>query len=123
MQAVDILRHELRDSTAMFEVGQRTMGIVGARMLQALETDEAARPVAFPRPLIGDEPLVGDRLLSLPLAGSIAIVGNARIGAAACSGQHEQVRVAFDELDQRDHSLHRSATGGLTFESLKYVVA
>jgi hypothetical protein len=50
--------------------------------------------------------LVGHRLLPLPVAGGVAIIGNARIGAATGPGQHEKSLMAVDEILERAEGGH-----------------
>ena len=101
VQAVDVLRHELRDAALRFECRERAMRVVRPCREHAPESDEAARPVAFTRMLVRDEVLEHDRPAALPFAVGVAVIGNAGGRAAAGARQHEQSFVPLDELAKR----------------------
>ena len=101
MQPVDVLGQQHLAPPVRLEPGQRMMRIVRTRLAEAPPADQAARPVALARRLFRHEGLEVDRLGPLPVAMAVAIVGNARIGAAAGAGQHEQIFVPVDEILER----------------------
>jgi hypothetical protein len=116
MQAIDVLRDELSDSSAAFEHRQRVVRVVWARQSHPAEAGEAPRPVALPRGLVAHELLIANGRAAFPFTAAVAVIGNARVGAAARTGQHEQPGVMLDETTQRvvtysgcaSHSLSRS---------------
>ena len=73
------------------------MSVVGQRLSEPTPTDHAARPVASACGFVGHECLVADRLRSFPVAFAVAVIGNARVCAAAGARQNEQSLMAFDK--------------------------
>src|SRR5689334_13591182 len=98
MQPIDVLRHEPFNIPTLLQSGERTMCGIGRSVPEALPTHETARPVAPPRARLAHERLQSDGLRALPAAVGIAIVGNAGIGAAACTGENEEAGIALDEI-------------------------
>jgi hypothetical protein len=101
VQAIDVLRDELFDPPFALEVRERVMGRIGARTVKPPPADEAASPVAAPNGRIAHEGLEEDRLRALPAAVRIAVVGYAGLGAATRAGEHEEARMALDEVAKR----------------------
>lgn len=101
MQPIDVLGQQHPAPAVRLEPGQRMMRIVRLCLPEPPPADQAAGPIAPARLLVRHEGLKVDRLGPLPVAVSVAIVGNARIGAAAGAGQHEQPFVAVDEFFER----------------------
>src|ERR1700752_1662914 len=101
MQPIDVLRNELNDPPAALEDRERGVRVVGARRSHAAEADKTPRPVTLARAFVSDERLEHDWRATLPLAGGVAVIGNARVGAAAGTGEHEQSGMVLNELGQR----------------------
>ncbi len=101
VQTIDVLGHQLMDETGRFQAGQRGVGGVGLGTGEGGPAEQTARPVTPPGPFAGHELLVAYRLPAFPVTVAVAVIGNAGIGAATGAGQHEQPRVAFDEISQR----------------------
>ncbi len=109
MQPVDVLGENELDSALRLEPGQGVMSVVRPRPANASPADEAARPIASASLFAAHEGLEGHRLRALPLALSVAIVGNARAGAAAGAGQDEETSMPVDEVFEAAE-LHHEAT-------------
>jgi len=80
---------------------KRGVRVVRACRAHAAEAHEAPRPVTLACVFVRDERLEHDRRATLPLAGGVAVIRNARVGAAAGTGEHEQSGMALDERGQR----------------------
>ena len=100
VQAVHVLREQQLELAEPFQPGQGMVGGIGQRLAEPPPADQAARPVALAGEFLTHEGLVGHRLGTLPAAIGVAIIRNARIGAAAGAGQHEQAPVLRDETLQ-----------------------
>src|SRR5690606_17690245 len=90
MQPVDILGDERVDASVGLEARERMMRAVRAGPAKARPADEASRPVTAPRAGVAHERLKRHRAGPFPFAVRVAVVRDARIGAAARAGQHEQ---------------------------------
>lgn len=101
MQAIHVLGEQHFQLAARFQRSERVMGGVGLRQAEPRPTDQAARPIALPRGQLAHKGLKRHRLRTLPAALQIPIIGNARIGAATGTGEHEQALMALDEVLQR----------------------
>lgn len=100
VQAVHVLRDQQFDAAFVFQPRQRQMRCVGPHLAEAAPAYHAARPVARAGQAGAHEGLEVDGRLALPLALAVAVVGNARGGAAARAGQDKQAMVAVDESPQ-----------------------
>src|SRR5271170_2868474 len=98
MQPVDVLGENELDSAHRLEPGQGAMSVVRPRLANAPPAAEAARPIAPTGLFVAHEGLEGHRLRALPLAVGVAIVGNARAGAAPGAGQDEQTPMPVDKV-------------------------
>jgi hypothetical protein len=98
MQPIDVLGEHEFGSAHRLKPREGPMRRVRARPAEPLPSDQAARPIALARRLLGHESLVGHRRLTFPLAIDIPIIGNARIRAAACTGQNEKALMTVDEI-------------------------
>src|SRR6266702_859528 len=101
MQPVDILGQEQLALPVGLDTSERMMRSVRPGLAEPPPSDQAARPIAPARMLLGHEGLEVDRLGPLPVAVAVAIVGDARIRATAGTGQHEQPFVPGDEIFKR----------------------
>lgn len=100
VQAVHVLREQELALALDLQTRERIVRPVGSRPAEGPPPDQAARPVALTRRRAAHESLVGHGLRPLPVPVGVAVVGDARVGAAAGSGQHEQPLMAVDELLQ-----------------------
>ena len=98
MQSVDVLGQQDLAFAHRLEPRQRAMRVVRPGAADAPPADQAARPIAPARRLLAHEGLEGDRRRALPGAVGVAIVGNARVHAAAGAGQDEQPPMPIDEF-------------------------
>jgi len=101
VQAVHVLGEQHLHGAACFQCGQGGVGGVGLGLAEARPAEQAARPVALAGGRFAHEILVVHRRGALPLAVGIAVIGNARVGAAAGAGEDEQAAGAVDEVSQR----------------------
>jgi hypothetical protein len=100
VQTIDVLGHQLMDETCRFQSSQRGVSGIGLGTGKGRPAKQTACPVTLSSPFTGHELLVAHRLAAFPVAVAIAIIGNAGIGAATGAGQHEQPRMACDEISQ-----------------------
>ncbi len=82
------------------------MRLIGQSAAEAPPADQAARPVALTGFDRAHEGLVSHRLLALPVAFGIAIVGDAGIGADTGAGQDEKAPMPIDERLEVLHWSH-----------------
>ncbi len=101
MQAVDILRDQCLDMPGLLQPGERAMRVVGQGARHDRPAHHAARPIALPARVRFEKLAVLDRRARTPVAIGVAVAGDARVGADAGAGQHQQPRVAAHEVDQR----------------------
>src|SRR5690606_22736570 len=100
VQAVDVLGQQQVDPAVSFERGQGVVGGVGLGADEARPPDGAARPVASVGGVAAGQGLQGDGLGAFPVSIAVAIVGNARAGAAAGAGQDEKAFVPAEPVAQ-----------------------
>jgi hypothetical protein len=100
MQVVDVLRDQLVHFAARLECGQRAMGVVRPRRLEARPAAKAARPVKAPRFRAANERVVLNRLVPRPRPAGTAVVRNARFGAASRAGEDDEAGGGFDEVEE-----------------------
>ena len=101
VEAVDVLRHEQFHVSEMFEARECMMRRVRPGAPEARPADEAARPVALAHGRLGHEGRELHRGRTFPLALRVAVIRNARLGAAAGTGQDEESGMTGDEVAQR----------------------
>ena len=107
VQAVDILRHQQADLATPLELSQGAVRGIRQHGAEARPTQHAACPVALAHQRFVHERGIHDRRgRALPLSVAVAVIGNARVGAATGAGQHEQPRMDGNELLQVGHHLH-----------------
>jgi hypothetical protein len=97
VQPVDVLGKEKPTSILGLQARQGVMRVVGQGLPEPAPADHGARPVASARQLLRHECLEADWLRSFPVSVAVAIIGNARVRAAAGTGQNKQPLMAFDE--------------------------
>src|SRR5690606_7242702 len=100
VQAVDVLGQQQPHLSAPFQCRQCPMRGIGLGAEEARPADAAARPVASVGGIASGQLLQGDRRAALPFAVAVAVVGDARTGAAAGAGEDEQALVAPDPVAQ-----------------------
>src|SRR6185369_4621117 len=103
VKTIHVLRDEQLHAPFPLELRQRVMRAIWLRAPEESPADETARPVPLARVFVVHERLELHGLCALPLAILIAIVGNAGVGAAARTGQHEQPTMTRDEVAQGAH--------------------
>ena len=116
VQAIDVLRDELEERAGSFPCRKRSMRGIRRRGRQTRPTRVGARPVTPVDRLLRAERLDHDRRSPLPLALVVAVIGNARGGAAAGPAESEDATVIGDPVAQpivdraeRSHRGHRIA--------------
>ena len=111
MQPIDVLSDELNDPSALLEGRERGVCVVRTRRPHAAEADKTPRPVPLARAFVPDECLEHDRRAPLPLAGGVAVIRNARVGAAAGTGEHEQPGIrSTNSANESAEAMRRGAS-------------
>ena len=100
VQAIDVLRDELDERAGGFPRGKGPMRGIRRRGGETRPASVGARPVAPVDRVLRAERLNHHRRPPLPLALVVAIVGNARSGAAAGPAESEDATVAGDPVAQ-----------------------
>jgi hypothetical protein len=114
VQAIDILRDQVSDVTALFHCCQRTVRSAGCGQFETWPPDQRTYPVALANERRTAEILELKRPGLLPLATLVAVIGYAGGGADAGAGQYQQARVTGDEIAQQAELLvdiHASQSG------------
>jgi hypothetical protein len=109
MKPVNVLGQQQFAPVHFFQAGERAMGVVRPGAAEAPPPDHAARPITSARRLIAHEGLIGHRLHALPIAVGIAIVGYARVRAAAGAGQDDETSMAIDKVMESDEWYHEGS--------------
>ena len=78
---------QLVDEAGGFQPRQGNMDGVGPGASKSRPAEQTARPIALAGILAADKGLVADRWLAFPVAIAVAVIGNARCGAATGTGQ------------------------------------
>ena len=91
VQAVDILRDQAEQLTALFEFAYRLMADVGLDGFEKLVGGFLELPVLHPRGFAGEKILEQHRLVFCPDAAGAAEVGHAGFGADAGAGEKNQL--------------------------------
>ena len=86
--------------TDAFQPGEGAMRRVGLGGGDPPPTDQTPRPVATAGLGAADELPVLHRLPVLPSAFGVAVIGNARLGAAPRPGQHEEATAGRQQVHQ-----------------------
>src|SRR4051812_23424140 len=98
VEPIDVLSDELGECAGGFPCGKRVMRGIRGRGRESGPPGVCARPVSPVDSILGAERLDQHRGPPLPLAVVVAIVGNARRGAAAGPGQGEYAAMAADPV-------------------------
>ena len=100
VQAVDVLGQQQLAAAHRFETREGAVRGVGAHLPEVSPAHRAARPVPLPRREAAHEELKRHRLRPLPRAGGVAVVRDARSGAASGAGQDEETAMPVDEVGE-----------------------
>ena len=105
VKIVDVLRHQEAKMAPGLEARQRSVDAIGRSLGHTRVAHHAPSPVALPGPQLGAEGLKLDRLARPPGTARAPVVGNARIGGAACPREHHgaprQAKKALKGLARR----------------------
>jgi hypothetical protein len=100
MKVIDILCDKKLHMAGVFESGKSGMRRIRLCGAEPMPACEASGPVSFSYAAAADEVFVLYRLCVLPVSILVAIVGNARGGAATGATQYSDVLVPMQELDE-----------------------
>ncbi len=101
VQAIHVLGDHPAHLAQRLEPGQGTMRRIGSCLAQGTKAHQGTRPVALPGGVTAHELAMLHGRRALPLAGIVAVVGNAAGGADPGTAENRQSRMAHDEIDER----------------------